>query len=108
MVRPKSHAADDTEVVPPGACAPHYLMDVRSAGARGATVDFALLFDAVPDDPAAAMRALRGKGLDGAFKAVKNVGVTLNGDFQGFIVFVAADFTLHARNIASAPASGLP
>ncbi len=60
------------------------------------------------DDPATTMGALGSERLDGALKAVKNVGVTLNGDFQGFIVFVAADFTLHnVCNIVSASAGGL-
>jgi len=78
-----------------------------AAGAGGAAVDLPLLLHAMPDHPAATMRALRGKGLNGALKAVKNVGFPLDGDFQRFVVFVAADFTLHhARNIVSATPAG--
>ena len=57
-----------------------------------ATINFALLFYAVPDNPALAMGAGRRQRLDRAFEAVEDM--TLAGDnyFECLVVLVFANF----------------
>jgi hypothetical protein len=62
-----------------------------------ATEDLPLRFDAVPDDPAAAMGANRRKLGDGAFEAVECVWCTGEGHCERLIVIVPASFTFSHR-----------
>src|SRR5262245_26848735 len=64
------------------------------AGAVGAAVHLALRLDAVPDDVALAMRAVRSHRMDGAFEAVERHGPALLSDLEGLVVIVAADIAL--------------
>src|SRR5262245_28328718 len=63
-----------------------------SLGAMSATIVVALGFHSVAHDPAAALRAGRGKGMDGAFEAVENVGLPGGDDLERLVVVVPADF----------------
>lgn len=58
-----------------------------------AAVDFVARFDAVADDAAIAMGALRRERVDGALKAVERVRFSRHSHVEGFVVFVSADFT---------------
>lgn len=65
-----------------------------------AAVVSASRFDAMADDPASAMAALRGEFVNGAFKAVKYVTAALHQHFDRFVVLVAAGETLsHSLNL---------
>ena len=61
------------------------------------TEEGAVAFDAVTDDPAAAVRALWCQGVDGALEGVEYVSLALHGDGERFVVIVAADFTFRHR-----------
>lgn len=50
--------------------------------------------DAMPNDPALAMFTDRRQGLNRAFKTVKGVAHAGRYQFEGFVVFIAANFTL--------------
>jgi hypothetical protein len=63
------------------------------AGAMGTAVEGAFRLDAMADDLAIAVLAFWGKRVDGAFEAVKIMALTHDGDFQGFVVLVPANFT---------------
>jgi len=64
----------------------------------GATIQRPLGLDPMADDLASAMRAGRGQGMDGAFKAVEDMRFAGHLDFEGFIVVVPADFAFrHGR-----------
>src|SRR5918994_1686618 len=58
-----------------------------------ATKDPPVRLDAVPDDPAAAVRAGRSDGMDRAFEAVEGERRARNRDLEGLVVLVPADFT---------------
>src|SRR5689334_12994001 len=66
--------------------------DAGFHGAAGAAEAFVFGFDAVADDSAAAVAAAWGEGVDGAFEAVEGVGFSGDGDGEGFVVVVSADF----------------
>jgi hypothetical protein len=59
----------------------------------GAAKDLAIRFHSVPDDPAAAVDAARGQGVNGALETVESVHFAVEMDLQRFVVFVATDFT---------------
>jgi hypothetical protein len=70
-------------------------------GAMGAAEHHATgRLDAMPDNPAAAMGAGWGEGVDGALKAVKRVGFAAYNHLKTFIILVAANFT-HAHGLIS-------
>jgi hypothetical protein len=70
-------------------------------GAMGATEHHPTgRFDAMPDNPAAAMGAGRGEGVDGALEAVKRVGFAAHNNLKTFIILVAANFT-YAHDLIS-------
>jgi hypothetical protein len=56
-----------------------------------AAVDRFRGLDAVPDNAAPAMSALRREGVDRALEAVKDVGLPARPDFERFVVIVLAD-----------------
>jgi hypothetical protein len=67
--------------------------DAGFAGAMSAAIERALGFNAVTDDFAIAVLAFGSKRVDGAFETVKIMGLTLDSDFQRFVVIVSANFT---------------
>src|SRR5262245_59052815 len=69
--------------------------------ALGAAVELALDLVAVPQDPAAAMLAGGGQGMDRALEAVENVRLTIHLHVEGLVVFVAAHFALRHAGASS-------
>jgi hypothetical protein len=69
------------------------------AGAMSAAIEGAFRLDTVANDLTVTMLALWGERVDGAFEAVKVVGLTQDNNFQRFIVLVSANFTFmpHTR-----------
>ncbi|MES0039385.1 hypothetical protein NKJ74_29735, partial [Mesorhizobium sp. M0046] len=59
-------------------------------GAMCAAVDDVILFDAMSDDPASAMRTRRCKFLDRAFEAVERVGLVGHRHVESLIVVIPA------------------
>jgi hypothetical protein len=53
-----------------------------------------MCFHAMPNNPAAAVGARRRQNLNGAFKAVKHMGLSSHGDLKGFIVIISTLFAL--------------
>jgi hypothetical protein len=67
--------------------------------AMGAAVKGSIGLDTMPNNPAAAMLASRGKSGNGAFKAVEHMRPTSHEHLKGLIVLVTAHFTLcHAHH----------
>jgi hypothetical protein len=66
-----------------------------------AAEDPALFFDAVADDPAAAVRAGRGQRLYGALETIEYVRLTAQGNLEALVVVVSADFALSHINNSS-------
>jgi hypothetical protein len=62
------------------------------ARAVRAAKDFRAALDAVADDPATAMTALRRHYVDGALEAVEDVGFPLAFDLDRFVVVISAVF----------------
>src|SRR4051794_26237062 len=60
-------------------------------GAVGAAKKRATRFDAVTDNFAAAVVALRSQSVNGAFKRIKVSGNAVDDDLQIFVVFVSAN-----------------
>ena len=54
--------------------------------------NLAPLLNAVPDDPAAAMWANRGQGMDRALETVECVMLPSHNDFKRLVIFVFANF----------------
>jgi hypothetical protein len=54
--------------------------------------DFAVRFDAVPDDTAIAVRANRRQRMDCALEAVEDVTLSAHDHFKRLVVFVFANF----------------
>ncbi|MBA2241629.1 MAG: hypothetical protein H0W04_01885 [Chthoniobacterales bacterium] len=59
-----------------------------------ATEDLPFLFDAVADNPAAAMGAGRSQRVNRALKAIEDMGSALQPHLEAFIVIVSAEFAL--------------
>jgi len=57
-----------------------------------AAEDLSVCFDAVPDDPAVAMRANRRQRVDRAFEAVERVVFSADDYFKGPVIFIFTDF----------------
>lgn len=68
--------------------------DAGVAGAVGAAEELVVGFDAVADDPAAAVVADRGELMNRALEAVKGVAGTRRHDLERQVVIVAAYFAL--------------
>jgi len=69
----------------------------RHLGAARTTEESSVVFDAVTDDPAAAVSALWRQGMNGAFERVEYVSFAFHRDGERFVVIVAADFTFRHR-----------
>lgn len=65
----------------------------RSSGARAvdATEDLTFLLHPMPDNTAATVRAGRGEPLYCTFKAVKNMALPGDSDFESLVVVISAD-----------------
>ncbi len=70
-----------------------------------AAKDLPLLFDPVSNDFTPTARTSRRHCVDSAFKAVKDMGFTLQGNLKAFVVLVTADFAF--RHSSSFRYSGL-
>src|SRR5262245_61060219 len=64
-------------------------------GAIRAAEEPAFRFDAVTDDPAAAMFTFRGERMNRAFETVKVMRLPVRPDFHELVVVVAANFAFH-------------
>src|SRR5690348_10657497 len=62
--------------------------------AMRATEDFAVAFDAMSDDPAAAVVALGGQGVNCAFEAVERVRFARHHHFEALVVVISTNFAL--------------
>jgi len=68
--------------------------------AVGAAIDLIALFDAVADNSATAMCALRRESMDGTLERVESVGLTVSRDREHFVVLIAAHFAgSHANSL---------
>ena len=66
-----------------------------------AAEDFFVSFNAVPDDPAVAMRANRRQRVDGALKAIERMTLTGDDHFECLVIFVFANLTCcHTQSFA--------
>lgn len=75
-----------------------YTTGTPKGGTVGAAEDGITSFHAVADDFAVAVRADRGKEVDGAFEGVEDEVFSAGDDFEGFIIFVSAGGTFtHKR-----------
>jgi hypothetical protein len=61
-------------------------------GAVNAAIDGIVFFDAVPNDPTAAMLANGRQRMNCAFEAVKGVRASAHHHVERLVVFVTADF----------------
>src|SRR5271166_38170 len=68
--------------------------DPRLPGAIGAAIEGAVCLDSVADHLASALGADRGELVDRALEAVEDMPLPRRDDFEGQVIFVAADFTL--------------
>jgi hypothetical protein len=66
--------------------------DAGVLGATHAAKNRIVLLHAMADDPAAAMRTLRGEGLDGAFKRIERMLLTVHRHRECAVVIVVANF----------------
>jgi hypothetical protein len=73
--------------------------DAFFVGAVGTAIEHAIRFDAMPDNLAIAMVALRSQRMNGALKAIKEMGFTIPDDFDGFVVIISANFALNHNNL---------
>lgn len=71
----------------------HKLMGVLMFGAMRAAKQLSAGLDAVADDATSTMAARGGHRLDGAFKRIEAVLLTVLNDFKTFVVGVSASFT---------------
>src|SRR3712207_5745682 len=53
-----------------------------------------MCFHAMPNNPAAAVRARRRQNLNGAFEAVKHMGLSSHRDLKGLVVIISTLFAL--------------
>ena len=70
-------------------CTPRTPLLIRAVGAA---VEYAARLDARADDTAAAVRTGRGKGVDGAFKAVEDMGLAAHAHLESLVVLVTTHF----------------
>src|SRR6185436_13248252 len=70
----------------------YHLAHTLFFGAMRATEERTARFDAVADDFAAAMTALRRQRMNGAFKTIEVVRNAVHHNFDRFVIFVAARF----------------
>jgi hypothetical protein len=68
-----------------------------------AAEDLSVSFNAVPDNPAVAVRANRRQRMDRALKAVERVVRPVNDHFKRLIVFIFANFACSHTPIFRAP-----
>ena len=73
------------------------------ARAVDATENLSISFNAVPDDPAIAMRANRRERVDGAFEAVESVVLPADDYFKRLVIFVVANLTCCHTQMFRAP-----
>jgi hypothetical protein len=73
------------------------------ARAVDAAEDFSVSFNAVPDDPAVAIRANRRQRVDGALEAVEGVTLPADDYFKRLVIFVFANLTCSHTQISRAP-----
>jgi hypothetical protein len=71
--------------------------------AMRAAEDFAVAFDAMSDDPAAAVVALGRQGVNRTFEAVKRMRFTRHHHFEAFVVVISTNFTLCHDLLLSVP-----
>ena len=64
----------------------------RGTRTVGAAEDLPIGFNAVPDNPAVAMRANRRQCVDRALEAVEGVTFSINDYVKRFVIFVFANF----------------
>lgn len=69
------------------------LGDSLRVGAVSAAKEFVIMFNAMADDPASAVKTGRSEGLNGTFKTIECVGSAGLHDFECFVVSVMADNT---------------
>lgn len=62
-------------------------------GTMGAAIDDVILFDPMPDHATAAVVTGGSKGLNGAFKAIKDMRHPLPGHLEGFVITIATHLT---------------
>jgi hypothetical protein len=72
------------------------------ARAVDATENLSISFNAVPDNPAIAMRANRRQRVDGALETVESVVLPADDHFKGLVVFVFANLTCCHTNVSRA------
>jgi len=73
------------------------------ASAVDAAEDFSVSFNAVPDDPAVAMRANRRQRVDRALEAVERVVFSANDHFKRLVIFIFTNFACSRTQIFRAP-----
>jgi hypothetical protein len=73
------------------------------ARAVDAAENLAISFNAVPDDPAVAMRANRRQCVDRALEAIEGVVRPVNDHFKRLVVFIFANFACRHIQIFRAP-----
>jgi hypothetical protein len=75
----------------------------RGARAVDAAEDLSVGFNAMPDNPAVAVRANRSQRVDRALEAVERVALSTNHYFKRFVIFVFANFACsHNINLSRA------
>jgi hypothetical protein len=62
-------------------------------GAVGTAIDRFVGLDAMPDNPAPAVSAHRGQGMNGALKAIESMRFAIHDDIERLVVLIAASFT---------------
>src|SRR6266478_4192621 len=73
------------------------------ARAVPAAENLSISFNAVPDNPAIAMRANRRQRVDGALEAVERVVLPANDHFKRLVIFVVANLTCCHTQMFRAP-----
>ncbi len=70
-----------------------------------AAEDFASLLHAVTDDPALAVGADRGQGVDSALEAIEGVVLASDNHLKGFVIFIFTNFAYsHTKSLSRAAA----
>ena len=70
-------------------------MDAVLAGTVSTAIKNAVRLHAVPDDPAAAVRAGRRQGVNGTFETIEDMRLTIDPHFETFIIYIPTYFTPH-------------